>query len=291
MAAGCRRVKPREGAAARGGEGTGVTEAGRESLIAFAGELADAAGAVVRQHFRHAGAIDYKDSAMPRGQPVTSADREAEDAMRARIEARYPDHGIIGEEGGATRPDAPWQWVLDPIDGTRAFVAGFPTFGTMIGLTFKGRPVLGIVDQPVLGERFTGERLAGAPPRAALNGAPISCRPCAGLDRAVAAATDPAMFTAAAETVVWAHVRRRAAAVQLGGNCYAYALLAAGRLDLVIEADLKPWDVCALAPLVEAAGGTIVGWDGGPAFGSTRIVACGDRRIYDELAPLLAGAG
>lgn len=255
------------------------------ALLAFANALADAAGAVVRRHFRRPGAIDHKDSSAPRAQPVTAADREAEAAMRALIAERYPDHGILGEEGGASRPEAPWRWVLDPIDGTRAFVAGFPLFGALIGLTFEGRPVLGIVDQPILGERF-----AGSPEGATLNGAPIAARACAGLDAAVTAATDPAMFRTAAEAAAWARIRARAAAVQLGGNCYAYAMLAAGRLDLVVEADLKPWDVCALEPLVAASGGVIAAWDGGPAHAAERIVACGDRRVYDEVAPLLAGA-
>ena len=254
-------------------------------LLAFAHTLADAAGAVVRRHFRRAPDIAQKDSPLGRGQPVTEADRGAEEAMRAHIEARYPEHGILGEEWGAARPDAPWQWVLDPIDGTRAFLAGFPLFGTLIGLTFEGRPVLGLIDQPVLGERFSG-----SPQGAALNGAPIARRACAGIDAAVAAVTDPSMFAAPAELAVYAYLRRRAAAVQLGGNCYAYAMLAAGWLDLAVEADLRPWDVCALIPLVEAAGGIVAGWDGGAATDSEKIVACGDRRVYDEIAPLLAGA-
>ena len=257
-----------------------------DSLRAFAETLADAARAAALRHFRRTGRIEHKDSASPRDQPVTDADREAEAAMRALIEARYPEHGILGEEGGAARPDAPWRWVLDPIDGTRAFLAGFPLFGALIGLTFEGRPVLGVVDMPALDERFVG-----GPDGAFLNGAPIARRACPGLDHAVAAATDPAMFTTDAEIAACLHTRRRAAAFQLGGNCYAYAMLAAGRLDLAIEADLKPWDVCALVPLVEAAGGIIAGWDGGPAHESARVVACGDRRVYDEVAPLLAGAG
>ncbi len=256
-----------------------------DALLAFAGELADAAGPVLRRHFRRPLDIHHKESALPRAQPVTEADRDAEAAMRVRIEARYPDHGILGEEGAAVRPEAPWQWVLDPIDGTRAYIAGFPLFGTLIGLTFERQPVLGIIDQPVLGERFTG-----SPGGAAWNGKAIGCRACAGLEDAVIAMTDTAMFRTAAEQVVCAQLRRRAAATQLGGNCYAYAMLAAGCLDLVLEADLKPWDVCALVPVVEAAGGVIAGWDGGPAYGSSRIVACGDRRVHDEVAPLLAGA-
>jgi fructose-1,6-bisphosphatase/inositol monophosphatase family enzyme len=125
-------------------------------LTEFANELADAARLVITRHFRSNLSVSHKQSDMPRGQPVTDADRDAEHAMRGMIEAHYPDHGIVGEEHGAIHPEAEWQWVLDPIDGTRAFIAGLPMFGTLIGLTYQGTPVLGIIDQPVLGERFVG---------------------------------------------------------------------------------------------------------------------------------------
>lgn len=254
-------------------------------LLAFADTLADAARAVVVKHFRSDLAVDHKDSASPRGQPVTVADRDAEAAIRALIEARYPDHGIVGEELGSRHPDADWQWLIDPIDGTRAFIAGLPLFGTLIGLGHLGRPVLGVIDQPVLGERFVGSR-AGA----FLNGAPIRTRACPRLERAVFALTDPDMMAGPAERAAYRTLRRGAAVTQLGGNCYAYAMLAAGAIDLVVEADLKPWDIYALVPVVEAAGGVIADWSGGPAAAASRVIACGDAALYDQVQPLLAGA-
>lgn len=260
-------------------------DAALDELLAFADILADAARAIVVRHFRRPLAVDHKDAASPRGQPVTVADREVEQALRDLIEDRYPDHGIVGEELGSVRTDAPWQWLLDPIDGTRAFIAGLPLFGTLIGLGHEGRPVLGVVDQPVLGERFVGSARG-----AFLDGAPIRTRACPRLEGAVFALTDPDMMATQAERAAYRTLRRRAAVTQFGGNCYAYAMLAAGAIDLVVEADLKPWDVYALVPLVQAAGGIIADWSGGPAESATRVIACGDAALYAEVAPLLAGA-
>lgn len=256
-----------------------------EELLEFADGLANAAQMVITTHFRRDLAVDHKASDMPRGQPVTEADRAAEKAIRGMIEAHYPAHGVIGEELGVTNPDADWQWVLDPIDGTRAFIAGIPLFGTLIGLTHQGTPVLGVIDQPVLSERFIGS-VQGA----TFNGHPMSTRPCAKLDDAVFATTDPAMFAAPAARAAYETLRRRANVTQLGGNCYAYAMLAAGAVDLVVEADLKPWDVTALVPVVEAAGGVITAWDGGPAHLASEVIACGDRTLHAEVQALLAGA-
>jgi histidinol phosphatase-like enzyme (inositol monophosphatase family) len=255
------------------------------SLLAFADELADAARAIVMRHFRSPLAVDQKAAAISRMQPVTVADRDAETAIRERIEARYPEHGILGEEHGSSRAQAPWQWILDPIDGTRAFIAGMPLFGILIGLTYQGTPVLGLVDQPVLDERFVGSA-AGA----TLNGKAIASRPCSHLDDAVMAMTDPAMMASPAQRALFESLRRHAAVTQFGGNCYAYAMLAAGVVDLVMEGDLKPWDVCALVPLIEAAGGVITSWDGGPALGSSHIVACGDAALHAAMLPRFAAA-
>ncbi len=255
------------------------------ALLAFADELADAARAIVSRHFRSALTVDQKDAAVARMQPVTVADRDAEAAIRERIEARYPEHGILGEEHGSTRPDAPWQWIIDPIDGTRAFIAGMPLFGILIGLTLEGEPVLGVIDQPVLDERFVGSASG-----ATLNGAAIASRACRQLDDAVMAMTDPAMMASPAQRALFESLRRHAAVTQFGGNCYAYAMLAAGVVDLVVEGDLKPWDVCALVPLIEAAGGVITSWDGGPALGSSHIVACGDTSLHAALLPRFAAA-
>jgi len=256
-----------------------------DELIEFANDLADAARLVITRHFRSNLSVNHKQSDMPRGQPVTDADRDAEFAMRGMIEAHYPDHGILGEEHGATKSDADWQWVLDPIDGTRAFIAGLPMFGTLIGLTHGGAPVLGVIDQPVLGERFVGHARG-----ATFNSVPMSTRACATLDDAVFATTDVAMFATPAARAAFETIRRRALVTQFGGNCYAYAMLAAGAIDLVIEADLKPWDVTALVPVIEAADGVITGWDGSPAHTASHVLACGDRALYDEVAPLLKSA-
>lgn len=256
-----------------------------DDLIEFANDLADAARLVITRHYRSNLAVSHKQSDMPRGQPVTDADRDAEQAMRGMIEAHYPDHGIVGEEHGTTNANAEWQWVLDPIDGTRAFIAGLPMFGTLIGLTHGGEPVLGIIDQPVLGERFIGH--GGG---ATFNNTPMATGACGGLDQAVFATTDAAMFATPAARAAYEAIRKRALVTQFGGNCYAYAMLAAGAIDLVIEADLKPWDVTALVPVVEAAGGVITGWDGSPAHTASHVLACGDRALYDEVQPLLKNA-
>ena len=197
-----------------------------DELTAFANDLADAARLVITCHFRSNLSVSHKASDMPRGQPVTDADRDAEQAMRGMIEAHYPDHGIIGEEHGTTNPDAAWQWVLDPIDGTRAFIAGLPMFGTLIGLTHEGTPVLGVIDQPVLGERFVGHANG-----ATFNDVPMATRSCAGLDEAVFATTDIAMFATPSARAAYETIRRRALVTQFGGNCYAYAMLAAGAID------------------------------------------------------------
>ena len=256
-----------------------------DELLEFADGLANAAQMVITTHFRRDLAIDHKASDMPRGQPVTEADRATEKAIRGMIAAHYPAHGIVGEELGTTNPGADWQWIIDPIDGTRAFIAGIPLFGTLIGLTHHGAPVLGVIEQPVLGERFVGSARG-----ATFNGHPMMVRACASLDDAVFATTDPAMFAAPAARAAYETVRRRANVTQLGGNCYSYAMLAIGAVDLVIEADLKPWDVAALVPVVEAAGGVITAWDGGQAIEASEIIACGDRALHGEVQALLAGA-
>jgi myo-inositol-1(or 4)-monophosphatase len=256
-----------------------------DELLDFADGLASAARMVITTHFRRDLAVDHKASDMPRGQPVTEADRAVEKAIRGMIEAHYPDHGVVGEELGSVNSDSEWQWVIDPIDGTRAFIAGMPLFGTLIGLTHLGVPLLGVIDQPVLGERFIGSARG-----ATFNGHQMRTRACASLDDAVFATTDPAMFAAPAARAAYETLRRRANVTQFGGNCISYAMLAAGAIDIVVEADLKPWDVTALVPVVEAAGGVITGWDGGPAHQASEVIACGDRALYDEVQPLLAGA-
>jgi inositol-phosphate phosphatase / L-galactose 1-phosphate phosphatase / histidinol-phosphatase len=242
--------------------------------------LADAAGAAIRPHFRQKIAVDEK----PDHTPVTIADREAERAMRALIEAHCPEHGIIGEEYGRVREDAEFVWVLDPIDGTKSFISGVPLFGTLIALCREGRPVLGVLDQPVSRERWVGA--TGRESR--FNGAPIHCRTCPGLAGATLFATTPDMFTGG-NAAAFARLSGAVKLTRYGGDCYAYGLLAAGFVDLVCEAQLKPYDFCAMVPIVEAAGGVATDWRGGPLnlAADGRVVVAGDRRAHRAALPLL----
>lgn len=243
-------------------------------------ELADAAGEAIRPYFRQPIRVDDK----PDLSPVTAADRAAEAAMRRLIAARFPDHGIIGEEYGPEREEAEFVWVLDPIDGTKSFISGVPLFGTLVALTRHGRPILGIIDQPISHERWIG---AEARPTL-LNGVPIHARPCADLAGATVFSTSPDMFKGADAD---AHRRVAAAAklVRFGADCYAYGLVALGFVDCVVEASNKIYDFAAVGPVVEGAGGVITDWQGQPlGIGSDgRVVAAGDRRVHNEVLALL----
>lgn len=239
----------------------------------FAHRLANAAGAVTRKYFRAAVAVDDKADETP----VTVADREAEASMRALIAIHHPDHGIIGEESGAEREDAEWVWVIDPIDGTKAFLAGKPSFVTLIALVRHGVPVLGLIDQPVARERWIG--MAGAATR--FNGEPVATRKCARLDQAILNTTGPELF-AGADAAAFARLSGAVKHTLYGGDGYAYGLLAGGFIDLVAEADLKPYDFCALAPVVAGAGGVMTDWFGQPLTMTSdgRVLAAGDRAAH-----------
>jgi myo-inositol-1(or 4)-monophosphatase len=256
-----------------------------DGALPAAEAAADLAGAAIRPLFRSALLVEAKGDASP----VTEADRAAERAMRGLLRERFPGHGIVGEEFGPERADAEWLWVLDPIDGTRAFVTGRPLFGTLIGLLHRGRPVLGLIDQPGIGERWIG--VAGEPTRfrSPLGGA-ARCRPCAGLGAAELSCTSPDIF---GDETRPGFERLRAAArrVTWGGDCYAYGLLALGLVDAVVEAGMKPWDWAALVPVVEGAGGSLTGWDGEPLApdGDGRVLALGDPALLPEAVALLRG--
>jgi histidinol phosphatase-like enzyme (inositol monophosphatase family) len=253
-----------------------------QDLIDFAGSLADAAGGVIRRYFRTAVAVDTK----PDASPVTIADREAETAMRDLIKATFPDHGIHGEEFGIERDDAEYVWVLDPIDGTRAFITGKPMFGTLVALLKDGTPILGIIDQPVLGERWLG--VTGQD--TTFNKATTRTRPCSEIGQAILNATAPSMFVGD-DAVGFERLSTQAGQTNFGGDCYAYGLLASGFIDLVVEADLKPYDFCALAPVVQGAGGVMSDWDGRPlTLGSDgRVIATGDAALLPIVRELLNG--
>ncbi len=244
-------------------------------------EIADAAGAVVRRYFRTPFEVDDKADATP----VTIADREAESAIRRLIERRFPAHGIVGEEHGSERPGAEFVWTIDPIDGTGLFISGIPLFGTLVALLFEGVPVLGLIDQPILRERWIGCRDRPT----TLNGAAVRTRPCESLEVATAFATTPAMFRGA-DADAFGRVRARTKRMRYGADCYAYGLLAAGHIDLVVEADLKPWDYCAHLPIITGAGGSVTDWAGAvPGLGSDgRIIAAGDARTHATALAVLA---
>ena len=253
-----------------------------QAYIDFAHELADASGGIIRRHFRTPFSVEDKDDASP----VTVADREAERAMRSMIGQRYPGHGIVGEEFGNERPEAAEVWVLDPIDGTRAFVAGKPIFGTLIALLRDGSPVLGIIDQPILGERWVGAAGAGS----RFCGAAIATRSCAEFGRAILNTTSPELFDGA-DRKTFLRLSESVRSTTYGGDCYAYGLLASGHIDLVVEAGLKTYDFCALVPVVDGAGGRITDWRGGRLGPDSdgRVIAAGDPRMHEKALELFAG--
>jgi histidinol-phosphatase len=259
-----------------------VSRATPDDYLAFAHELADSAGEILRRYYRAPIAVQYKSDESP----VTIADRETERAMRELIRGRFPEHGVEGEEFASEHCEAELVWSLDPIDGTKAFLVGRPSFGTLISLLRRGRPVLGIIDQCILRERWVGAE--GAP--STCNQALIRTRPCPDLAHAVLCTTSPQMFKAAEEQAAFARVEQAVRFPVYGGDCYAYGLLAMGFADLVIEADLQLHDFAALMPVIEGAGGVITDWRGqalGPASDG-RVVAAGDRRVHARALALLA---
>jgi inositol-phosphate phosphatase/L-galactose 1-phosphate phosphatase/histidinol-phosphatase len=249
----------------------------------LADDMADAAGEVLSHYFRTPLRVDSKGDESP----VTKADRDAEIAMRVLIEDAYPDHGILGEEFDPVNAGSEYTWVLDPIDGTKSFITGKPLFGTLVALARQGRPILGLINQPILGERWRG--MDGRP--SSFNGEPTRVRPCAELGSAILYATTPHMFEGA-DAEAFARVTGRVQHALYGGDCYAYGLLASGHADLVVEASLKPFDYAALVPVVEGAGGIITDWGGEPLTLASdgRVVAAGDPAIHAQALDLLRGA-
>lgn len=253
--------------------------------ITLAGRLADAARLAIRPHFRTALDAERKGDASP----VTIADRAAEEAMRAILTAERPDDGIIGEEFGVTQGSSGRKWVLDPIDGTVGFLAGRPMFGTLIALLVEGFPVLGIIDQPINDERWLG--VTGKD--TTLNGQPVHTRRCRELSDAALATTGPHYF----DDHQGEHFMALAAKTDhkrmvMGGDCYNYAMLASGYIDIVCEAGLKLYDFAALVPIVEGAGGSMSDWNGDPLHADSdgHVIALGDpARLEDVVAALACG--
>jgi myo-inositol-1(or 4)-monophosphatase len=257
---------------------------GAVDFAAFVDELATVAGEAIRPFFRTTLGVENKGRSGG-FDPVTAADRAAEQAMRTLIRTTFPQHGIVGEEFVDENPDASFVWVLDPIDGTKSFISGMPAWGTLIGLLKDGQPVYGMMHQPFIGERFAGDG-ASARYRGPVGDRRLNVRSCANLSEATLFTTNPLLMSKD-ERESFEKVEAKARLSRYGGDCYAYCMVAAGFVDLVIETKLKPHDIVALIPIIEGAGGIITDWSGQPAMRGGRIVAAGDARVHAEALELL----
>ncbi len=251
----------------------------------FLRRLADAAAAETLPRFRAEMGIDNKHAAG--FDPVTEADREAERAIRALIAAEHPDHGILGEEFGPERADSKHVWVIDPIDGTRAFISGIPLWGTLVGLTEDGDAVAGMMSQPFTGELFYADE-TGAFFEGPGGGRRLSTRQTTRLQDATLCTTTPALFEGA-ERLAYDRLEKIVRLPRYGTDCYAYCMLAAGHVDLVVETGLQPYDIVALVPVIEKAGGVITGWDGGPAEKGGAVVAAATPQLHAAALEMLGG--
>ena len=255
--------------------------------IAFAHRLADASGAAIRPYFRRRIEVTDKGSAQSGFDPVTAADREAERAMRAIIERERPEDGILGEEFGEKPSRNGLRWVLDPVDGTRAFITGRHEWGSLIALEKNGKPVLGLIDQPVLGERFIG---VNGESHMLTEGEDLQLQvhACGHLSEAILCATHPSAYFTPQEREAFAKIDARVRMTRFGGG-YLFVALALGFVDLIVESSFKRWDVAALIPIVEGAGGIVTGWQGNSCENSGQGLAAGDARVHCAAMEWLAG--
>ena len=254
-------------------------------FAAFVNELATVSGETILPFFRTA--LSVEDKGGPFGfDPVTAADHAAETAMRTLIRRAFPEHGIVGEELGPERPDAEYVWVLDPIDGTKSFIAGMPAWGTLIALTRLGAPVFGMMNQPFTRERFSGDGVA-AHYRGPAGERDLRVRPCAQLSDAVLFTTSPLLMSDD-DRGRFGKVETAVRLSRYGGDCYAYCMLAEGLIDLIIETEIKPYDIVAIIPIVAGAGGIVTTWENGPAQNGGRIIVAGDKRVHQAALEVLA---
>lgn len=259
----------------------GASSTSVDEFVGLAHELAEAAAVVQRRYFRQPVGVDIKAD----DSPVTIADRESEAAMRDILKRRVPGHGVLGEEYGAESADAEFLWILDPIDGTKSFISGRPLFGTLIALFQAGRPLLGIIDQSIISERWLGVRDR----RTLHNGKPVQVRPCPSLTQATLYTTTLQIVAEESDRHALERVTDRVRYPFFNGDCYAYGLVTLGFVDLVVEAGLQTYDYAALIPIIEGAGGCLTDWEGAPMTlqSDGRVVAAGDRRIHEETLALL----
>jgi histidinol phosphatase-like enzyme (inositol monophosphatase family) len=257
-------------------------------FLDFARRTAEAAGVAILPHFR--AALEVEDKGGARGyDPVTVADHAAETVIRAAIADAFPDHGIRGEEHGWQKGASNYTWVIDPIDGTRSFILGQMHWATLIALHDGERVIAGVAHQPYVGESFAATAGGVAEWRRGSDRRSLRTRRCGSIGDAVVACTDPRMFRTVDERAAFDRVADRARFTRWGGDCYAYCLLAMGLIDIVIESSLHAYDVQALIPVIEAAGGAISSWVGSPSDEGGSVVACGDRALHAEVLKLLAG--
>lgn len=283
--------QPLQKRSGRFGVQAGVRMSVNPETVAFAHRLADASGAVIRPFFRKRIQVIDKGVTGPKPlfDPVTEADRNAEAAIRALIKAERPDDAILGEEHGYEPGVSGQTWVVDPIDGTRAFITGRHTWGTLIALEDSGRLSLGIIDQPVLRERFIG--YDGKAELITPEGrSPLKTRACANLSSAVISTTHPWSYFGRAQRQAFEEVCARSRMSYFGGDCYGYALLAMGFIDVIVEGRMAPWDVAALVPVIENAGGLVTDWQGNPYTNGGMVIAAGDARVHAQAVEMLAGA-
>ncbi len=266
----------------------GATKPSLRPMLATAHAMAELSANAILPHFRKAVAIENK-AGNGGFDPVTTADKAAERVIRKHLATAHPNHGIIGEEYGIADGASPFTWVIDPIDGTKAFITGTPLWGTLIGLLHGPTAVVGMMDQPFTGERvwaMTGSGAQWRDPKGKVRR--IKASSVRRLEDAKLATTSPDLLKAGFESDTFLKLKSGARMTRYGGDCYGYCLLAAGHIDIIVECGLKPHDIVALIPIIEGAGGRITTWDGGPAEAGGRILACGDPRLHDAMLKLVA---
>lgn len=253
-----------------------------QALLTFAGMLADETGPLALHYFRQPLTVESKADASP----VTIADREIEQLLRARIRDAYPSHGILGEEYGSEQLGSDFIWSVDPIDGTKSFVTGMPTFGTLLALLHEQRPTLGVIDMPAMNERWTG----AVGQTTTFNGVPCRTRSGVALSNAVLYSTSPQQFHGE-EVACYQALSAAVGLHRFGGDCYAYGLLASGWIDGVVEAELQPYDYLCLAPIIEGAGGVVTDWNGSPLSieSDGRVLAAATPQLHAQMLRKLRG--
>lgn len=254
-------------------------------LTRFAMMLAEASAAAILPWFRKNAAVDVKDG--PVWDPVTEGDRAGERAIRELIERHYPDHGIHGEEYGVKDGRSPFTWVLDPVDGTRAFVSGMPTWATLIGLSHEGRPMVGLMNQPVVGDLFYGNP-HGAWHSYRGTAAPITTRKGVSLPRATLGTTAPELYRSEENQRRFQSLKAKAQLTRYGGDSYFFCLMAAGHIDIAMDCGLQPYDIVPLLPIVTGAGGVAAEWTGGDLARGGNVVTAGSQALLDEALAIMA---